>query len=101
MDSLIHYRPADAAWALAKWSQRAAQGVLFTFAPRTPALSVMHALGRVLPRGSRSPAIVPISVGHMQALIAGEPGLSGWRAAQTERISSGFYKSQAMLLRRQ
>ena len=32
-----------------------------TFAPRTPLLAAMHAVGRLLPRGNRAPAIEPIS----------------------------------------
>ena len=45
MDSLIHYRPHDTVRVLDGLAQRTAQSLLFTFAPRTPALSV-DACGR-------------------------------------------------------
>ena len=38
--------------------------ILFTFAPRTPLLAVMHAVGRLFPRGDRAPAIVPVAGAH-------------------------------------
>jgi magnesium-protoporphyrin O-methyltransferase len=98
MDSLIHYIGPDIVRVLGQIAQRTEAAVLFTFAPRTPALSVMHAVGRLFPRGDRAPAIEPIRASRLQGLIASEPGLKDWRACRTERISSGFYTSQAMEL---
>ena len=60
MDSLIHYRPHDTVRVLDGLAERTERSVLFTFAPRTPALSVMHAVGRLFPRGDRAPAIEPV-----------------------------------------
>ncbi|RUP00563.1 magnesium protoporphyrin IX methyltransferase [Hyphomicrobium sp.] len=98
MDSLIHYAPDHMIAALAKLSQKARRGVLFTYAPKTPALAVMHAIGRAFPRSDRAPAIEPISSFQMEKLLESEPKLSGWYACRTKRIASGFYKSQAMEL---
>lgn len=98
MDSLIHYRPADAVAALAALAARTRGRIAFTFPPRTPALAVMHAAGRLFPRGDRAPAIEPVSQRELVRRIGAEPGLADWRIASTQRVSGGFYKSQAMEL---
>jgi magnesium-protoporphyrin O-methyltransferase len=100
MDSLIHYMAADAVRAVSGLAARADQSVVFTFAPRTPALALMHAVGRLFPRGDRAPAIEPVSPATIRGLLSAEPGLARWRPARTERIVSGFYTSQAMELLR-
>jgi len=60
MDSLIHYEPDDAVQALERLAPRVSRAIQFTHAPRTAALSVMHAVGRIFPRGDRAPAITPM-----------------------------------------
>jgi magnesium-protoporphyrin O-methyltransferase len=96
MDSLIHYRPEDAVKVLAGLAPRTSIGMLITFAPLTPPLAVMLAMGKLLPRGDRSPAIVPLVPARLRQRIAAEPALAGWSSARTERIKSGFYTSQAL-----
>ena len=101
MDSLIHYRAADTVRALAGLTARCADGggsVLFTFAPRTLPLTLMHVAGRLFPRGDRAPAIEPVAEAGLRCLIAAEPGLKGWRPGRTERVAGGFYISQALEL---
>jgi magnesium-protoporphyrin O-methyltransferase len=98
MDSLIHYEGADIARALAALAARAKSSIAFTIAPRTPALSVMHAVGRLFPRGDRAPAIEPISPTALQRFMRVEPGLTEWRRARTHRVTNGFYLSQALEL---
>jgi len=100
MDSLIHYRARDVTDALARLAARTYGSILFTFAPRTPALAMMHAAGRLFPRGDRAPAIEPVSETVLRRLIGFDPALSGWRPGRTERIASGFYTSQVLELRR-
>lgn len=100
MDSLVHYAAGDVVRALAGLSARVERSALFTFAPRTLALSVMHAVGQFFPRGDRSPAIAPVSEATLRRLIAAEPNLRSFRAARTQRIAIGFYTSQAMELER-
>jgi magnesium-protoporphyrin O-methyltransferase len=100
MDSLIHYRPQDTVRVVAGLAARTERALLFTFAPRTPALALMHAAGRLFPRGDRAPAIEPVAEHSLRALLDAEPGLDGWRAARTARIASGFYTSQALELAR-
>lgn len=98
MDSLIHYRAPDMVRALAGLAARAERSVVFTFAPKTPALALMHAVGRLFPQGDRAPAIEPVGEAALRRLIAAAPALHGWRIARTRRIASGFYTSQAMEL---
>jgi len=98
MDSLIHYRANDIAAALAGLAARTERSVLFTFAPRTPALSLMHAVGKLFPRGDRAPAIEPVAETTLRRLIDARSDLAGWRVGRTLRVSSGFYTSQAMEL---
>lgn len=93
MDSLIHYGADDAARALGHWAQRTRASLLFTFAPRTPALALMHATGRLFPRGDRAPSIVPVAPAELQQRL--QAGLPGWHAGRGQRIASGFYTSQA------
>jgi magnesium-protoporphyrin O-methyltransferase len=96
MDSLIHYRAPDVVRAVAGLAARAEKSVLFTFAPRTPMLSVMHAVGRLFPRSDRAPAIEPVGARALAKRIANDSALTAWHANRTRRIESGFYKSQAL-----
>ncbi len=95
MDSLIHYRPADIAAALARLALRTRRGVVFTVAPSTPALEAMKFVGKAFPRADRSPAILPVSAARLTRELA---PLTDWRLASVERIRSGFYISEAMEL---
>ncbi|MEE8614975.1 MAG: magnesium protoporphyrin IX methyltransferase, partial [Roseateles sp.] len=61
MDSLIHYETGDAVEAIAGLAARTRGSLLFTFAPSSPALQVFKAVGKLFPRGNRSPAIVPVA----------------------------------------
>jgi magnesium-protoporphyrin O-methyltransferase len=98
MDSLIHYRAEDAVRVLAGLAAMAERSVVFTFAPRTALLAVMHAVGRFFPRSDRAPSIEPVSESHLIALIGAEPALAGWQVGRTRRIACGFYTSQALEL---
>ena len=103
MDSLIHYKAEDMAEAVARLAARVSSSLVFTHAPRTPALSVMHAVGKLFPRGDKSPAIEPVSSGQIQRLVAAKvkltttlPGHGRTSSlGRSHRIASGFYISQA------
>jgi magnesium-protoporphyrin O-methyltransferase len=95
MDSLIHYAPADVVRSVATLAERARGSVLFTYAPRTPALTVMHTVGKLFPRGDRSPRIVPVGRDDLISRLVAEPALADWREVRFERIKSGFYQSCA------
>ncbi len=98
MDSLIHYRARDMAAVARQLAAVTSGSLLFTFAPRTALLTAMLAVGRLVPRGDRSPAIEPIRLRTLAGLIAADAAMAGWRPGRTRRISSGFYKSQALEL---
>ena len=95
MDSLIHYEAADIVDVLSGLAARTTSGMLFTFAPKTPALALMHTVGRLFPKSDRAPAIEPVAAEALHAAIAAEPRLNAWQTARTEKIASGFYTSQA------
>jgi magnesium-protoporphyrin O-methyltransferase len=98
MDSVIHYERDDALGVIAGLAERARERVLFTFAPRTFLLALMHADGQFFPRSDRSPAIVPVAERALRRGIAAEPRLAGWQVGRTRCIQRGFYTSQAMEL---
>ena len=98
MDSLIHYATPDIVRALAELSLRTDGSVVFTVAPRTPLLTLMHWAGRAFPRADRAPAIVPVAEATLRRRVAAEPVLSGFALARTHRVNSGFYLSQAFEL---
>jgi magnesium-protoporphyrin O-methyltransferase len=98
MDSLIHYRAPDMIGVLAQLSARTHRSIVFTYAPRTPALAVMHAVGRLFPKSDRAPAIEPVGTLALSGLIKRSPALEPVRIGRTERIASGFYTSQALEL---
>jgi magnesium-protoporphyrin O-methyltransferase len=95
MDSLIHYKAPDMVRVVSALAERTERAVLFTFAPRTAMLSAMHAVGRLFPRGNHAPAIEPVGASALSKRLAAESLLSGWRQDRSERVSSGFYISQA------
>ena len=100
MDSLIHYDAPDAVKALTALAGRTRASMIFTFAPATAPLAVMHAVGRLFPRGNRAPSIVPVAERALRERLADAAGLHGLAAARTQRVSSGFYTSQALELAR-
>lgn len=89
MDSLIHYRSADIADAVTRLAERTDGSLLFTFAPSSAPLEIMHKVGKLFPRGDRAPAIEPVREATLRRLLPN-------RLGRCERISSGFYKSQAL-----
>jgi magnesium-protoporphyrin O-methyltransferase len=100
MDSLIHYDAPDAVRMLAGLAGIARRSLLFTFAPRTRMLALMHAVGRFFPSGDRAPAIEPVLEDRLWQLLAAETGLATWIRGRSARVSVGFYTSQAFELRR-
>jgi magnesium-protoporphyrin O-methyltransferase len=99
MDSLIHYRDQDAVAALSRLTPRVHCSILFTFAPRTVPLRVLHNVGKLFPRGDRAPSIEPVAETKLRELLR-KPDLAEWSVGRSARIASGFYTSQAMELNR-
>jgi magnesium-protoporphyrin O-methyltransferase len=101
MDSLIHYKAADVVRVLSGLTARTRDSVVFTFAPRTTPLAIMHAVGGLFPRGNRAPAIEPVAPDALIERIETESTMSAWITARTRRVGVGFYTSQALeLIRR-
>ncbi|MFZ4405767.1 MAG: magnesium protoporphyrin IX methyltransferase [Paracraurococcus sp.] len=96
MDSLIHYKPADVVRVLSGMAARTKDSMLFTFAPSSAFLEAFLAVGRLVPRGDRSPAIVPVGERNLRKRIEADPAMRGWRTARTQRVARGFYTSQAL-----
>ncbi|MEM6276043.1 MAG: magnesium protoporphyrin IX methyltransferase [Pseudomonadota bacterium] len=85
MDSLIYYRRPDLLQALEILSDRADQ-VVFTVAPRSPALMAFWYAGKLFPRSDRSPVMVPQDVASLPA-------------RHLKTVRSGFYTSACMEVR--
>ncbi len=96
MDSLIHYDGEDIARVVATLASRAEGAVIFTVAPRTPLLALMHAAGRFMPRGDRAPSIAPISRSSLERRLSAAFGDRPFRIGRSARIVSGFYISEAL-----
>ena len=95
MDSVIHYRHEDAVEALSALAERTTRKIVFTFAPRTPLLVTMRAVGKTFPRKDRAPFIVPVSPQLMTERLN---TLDEWNVGRTRRVKRPFYISQAMEL---
>jgi magnesium-protoporphyrin O-methyltransferase len=100
MDSMIHYCAKDMLVVLEKLSPRVSEKILFTFAPSTLPLEVMIRIGRLFPRRDRAPFIEPISQTRLHQAIKESPWFVDWEVPFTHLVSSGFYKSQLMELKK-
>jgi magnesium-protoporphyrin O-methyltransferase len=58
-------------------------------------LSVLHAVGKMFPRGDRAPFIEPLAEAKLRRLIDAEPRLAAFAPGRHRRIKSGFYTSHA------
>jgi magnesium-protoporphyrin O-methyltransferase len=96
MDALIHYRRDDIVAAVGALAARTRSSIVFTVAPRTPALTVMHEIGKLFPRDDRAPGIVPVGAKDLGQALARSELLTGWHQGRAARVDTGFYKSQAM-----
>lgn len=98
MDSLIHYRAPDMARVVAGLAAMAQRSVVFTFAPRTPMLAIMHAAGTLFPKKDRAPAIEPVGARAIMKRLSADAALAQWTLGRTHRVDSFFYISQALEL---
>jgi magnesium-protoporphyrin O-methyltransferase len=100
LDSLINYPLAELRGAVARVAASTRRGVIFTVAPKTPLLAVMHGIGKIFPRANRAPAIEPVPTGALARWVDGASELEGWRVADRAAVSRGFYMSTAFHLSR-
>jgi magnesium-protoporphyrin O-methyltransferase len=94
MDSLIHYKAADIVAVVGRLAESTRGSIALTFAPRTPLLMAMLGMGRLFPRGDKSPAILPVRDTHLRAQL--QTALPGARIGRDRRISASFYTSHAL-----
>ncbi|MEO0937410.1 MAG: magnesium protoporphyrin IX methyltransferase [Pseudomonadota bacterium] len=97
MDSLIYYGAEDIGQALKTLTNRTSGAVVFTVAPRTRPLMAMWYAGKLFPRSDRSPVMIPHALEPIQA-ASSAAGVAEM-VRPVERVSSGFYISQAMEVR--
>lgn len=90
MDSLIYYSAADIARILTSLAPRLSGNMVFTVAPRTPLLMMMWRAGKLFPKSDRSPTMVPHAPAGLRRKL--EVGT----LTEIERVTSGFYISQAL-----
>lgn len=88
MDSLIYYDASDISRAVNGLLDRAGS-VVFTVAPRTPALMAMWHAGKLFPSADRSPTMVPHAPARLRAVL-GRP------LREVTRVSRGFYISTCL-----
>ena len=100
MDSLIHYDVTDGVQTLESMAEQINRKMVFTFAPKTPLLALMHATGRLFPRSDRAPSIEPVSPRKLSGQLEQAGLMTNWAAGRSHRIDVGFYKSHAMELTR-
>ena len=98
-DPLRHARHGCACWR--GWRRARAQSMVFTFAPRTPFLTVMHAVGQAVParrpRRRRSNRSRERRLRRRTGRRCRE--FADWQRGRNQRVVSSFYISQAMELR--
>ena len=100
MDSLIHYEGADIARIVSDLAERTRSAIVFTIAPRTAALSVMHAAGKLFPAGIGLQRSCRSPPPRSSAALMSIQELVNWRVSRSSRIDRGFYISQAMEVER-
>jgi magnesium-protoporphyrin O-methyltransferase len=96
MDSIIHYDSKEGFELIRELGTRCNKSMIFTFAPLTPVLGTMISLGRLFPRSDRAPSIVPMTESHVFKKI--NANLPDRKVGRVNRVSKGFYKSQAVEL---
>jgi magnesium-protoporphyrin O-methyltransferase len=95
MDVLIHYRAEDIVRVIETLAQRTRTSIGFTFAPRTPILGAMLAVGKLFPKRDSSPTLEPVAEAALRENLG---GIAGWSVARDRFVSAGFYKSHALEL---
>jgi len=100
MDSLIHYPRAEALGAVETLAAAARRRLLFTVAPWTPMLALMHLMGRAFPRSNRAPAIEPLRRRVLRRRVRERLGPAGWSLEDESEVHRGFYISHGVRLDR-
>ena len=100
MDALIHYPAEETISVIEQFADRTRVKMVFTLAPRTRFLALMHAAGKAFPRSDRSPAIEPVRTNRLMNHALALPTMKDWKLDKATRISRGFYISEAQEMSR-
>ena len=95
MDSIIHYRTPDMINIIAGLSKMASKGMVFSFPPRTIPLAVLWGVGKLFPRGDKSPAIEPQPPKALRNALS---KIENFKLGRSHRVATGFYISEAQEL---
>lgn len=95
MNSIIHYRTQDMIDIIKSLSRMARSSMLFSYPPRTLPLAVLWGVGKLFPRGDKSPAIEPQPREKLRSALA---GINGVTLGRSRRVATGFYISEAQEL---
>jgi magnesium-protoporphyrin O-methyltransferase len=95
MDVLIHYRAEDIVRVIETLAERTLTSIAFTFAPRTPILGAMLAVGKYFPKRDSSPTLEAVAEAVLRQRLG---NIAGWSVARDRFVSAGFYKSHALEL---
>lgn len=95
MDVLIHYRAEDIVRVIETLAERTLTSIAFTFAPRTPILGAMLAVGKYFPKRDSSPTLEAVAETVLRQRLG---NIAGWSVARDRFVSAGFYKSHALEL---
>jgi magnesium-protoporphyrin O-methyltransferase len=93
MDSMIYYEAPDLGRALATLARRCPQ-IVFTVAPRTPFLMAFFGLGKLFPRGDRSPVMIPHTEKRIRQELLKNNCLTP--LINLDKVTSGFYISTCL-----
>ena len=97
MDSIIHYPTKDMLNIIEALSRMATTAMIFSYPPRTLPLAILWGVGKLFPRGDKSPAIEPQPPQKLKAALA---KIDGIKLGRTHRVATGFYISEAQELLR-
>jgi magnesium-protoporphyrin O-methyltransferase len=97
MDSIIHYQTDDMINIITAMTRMAKRSMVFSYPPRTVPLALLWGVGKLFPRGDKSPAIEPQPTRKLQSTLA---KIDGMKLGRTHRVATGFYISEAQELLR-
>lgn len=95
MDSIIHYPTKDMISIIEALSRMANKAMIFSYPPRTLPLAILWGVGKLFPRGDKSPAIEPQPPKKLRNALA---KIANIKLGRSLRVATGFYISEAQEL---
>jgi magnesium-protoporphyrin O-methyltransferase len=97
MDSIIHYPTKDMIDIIEVLSRMSSKAMIFSYPPRTLPLAILWGVGKLFPRGDKSPAIEPQPPKKLRSALS---KLGNVKLGRSHRVATGFYISEAQELTR-